>query len=293
MHVSASVYNAAGELVRRLYEGPSQAWPGGFSIDRGAFVAGEGGVAVGFAGTSLTWLGDNDEGQKVGGGVYVLKLDVTDPFGSVESWERSVEVLPAPAAQALDIYNSAGERVARLGAASASGLPLTGLGFRNPDKAVYAPAEGASVEFLLRDAAGAAVGASWDGRSDLGRQVAPGTYTAQLVDLRGGRMAVVSKTFTLLRAAGEAFNALAAPNPAGPGDLFVGIRVGGLRQGEAAWARLYALDGALAESAAPSADGVIRLKLAGLAPGTYMAVLECGLNRVARARLALKIALRR
>jgi hypothetical protein len=227
--LTLNIYNSAGELVRRLFEGGAQFRPGGIGVDREVLAGGAltillpgflyspgGGVQSG-----LQWAGDNDAGQAVAGGVYTLRAELTDNFGQLTTLVKAVQVLPAATAHGVRIFNSAGELVANLGLpASPSGRAYRSLavkdGVFSPE---YDPATGAvsaAMRFELRDESGALSWVDWDGRNALGLPAASGAYTASLYYTGAGAGGVVeNRPFVLLQApaADPLSGAVAGPNP--------------------------------------------------------------------------------
>ncbi|HXB96909.1 MAG TPA: hypothetical protein VNZ54_02580, partial [bacterium] len=296
-HVSVAVFNSAGERVRTLYQGPAQTIPAGVALAGGSVVlAGSQAVQLnlntwlGSGPGSLAWIGDNDNGQLVAGGAYVLQAAFTDNFGNVTTYSVTVQVLDAMAQSNLEILNSAGEVV------WTDALRLTG----GPDPALSL---GAPVLALALDPAtgtpsgrlGIGVGAlqvPWDGRSSSGQFVAAGMYFVRLaVAEKGGATAVQVRQFQVVTsAAGKPPAAVTlAPNPwRGPQPLKIRYTpVPGCR-GAAA---LYSLTGGrVAAGADPQGTGEIRIPAPGLAPGIYIVEFWQMDGPAALARSATKVA---
>jgi hypothetical protein len=301
MTMVVGIYNSAGEQVKQLFSGPSQDSPQGFALDASSIVAMGGGVNLSFGGAlsglgnTLTWVGDNNSGQAVGGGTYYVKAEMTDAFGATQAWSQAVNVLPQAAAQSLKIYNSAGELVATLDATSFSGQTLTRLGFSKGDSAAYALGSGGGVDFVLQDSGGNQVSTHWDGKSSSGATVKPGSYTVQLIDNNDGKVILVSKGFVLLAdPAASSFSVVAGPNPVGPATKQVVFAMKGLKSGEHAVLRLYNLGGELISQGSDSAgSGKIVLNIGNWSSGVYVAVVECRDGGAVVSRKLIRMAVQR
>lgn len=112
-YLRIDIYTPAGEHVRRLYEGASSASPDGFALQApplGPDTLTLPGVLAG-GGSVILWRQDNDGGQTVSSGDYVLKIESADSFGTTTSWTRTLKVLGVPGQADLILYNAAGEAV--------------------------------------------------------------------------------------------------------------------------------------------------------------------------------------
>src|SRR5260221_338142 len=91
--------------------------PTKIKLSASSFVSGSGSLSIDYAtllsngGSSITWTGLSQNGQAVAGGVYVIKTEFVDSFGKVTEFEQQAQVLAAPSAGGISIYNSAGELV--------------------------------------------------------------------------------------------------------------------------------------------------------------------------------------
>jgi hypothetical protein len=300
-HLSVGIYNAAGELVKTVYSGSSQASPGGFSLSGGAFVPLSGSVAVQFSGLlqngqqSVSWDGTNNAGQAVSGGTYYVKAQMTDSFGTVQTWIQGVTVLPRPATQILEIFNSAGEMVATLGSPALSGKQITSLGFPSASHAAFSLGSGGGgVALLVGDSQGGTTTLNWDGKTSSGAQASSGSYIVEVVDDDASHGVVMSKGFEVLDSPlGQGFSPIAVPNPLGPQDQRLSISLGGtLPAGQSSVVTLYNLAGELvAQGVAGSGSGLIILSIGRWSSGIYVADVELRSGSAVLSRKLLKIAI--
>jgi flagellar hook assembly protein FlgD len=227
--VKLAAYNAAGELVKIIYEGSAQYLPGALSLNADKFIGGSGSVQISFPGVFATgsstvgWSGVNDSAMLVKGGVYTIKAEITDQWGQTTALVRTVQVIPGGVQQTLRIYNGAGELVRSVPVAG----PVVGATRLEPATDSYAleidPVTGKATQPYRIDVVGngGPVSAAWDGLNDRGVPVASGSYTIQLVSNEGGRETVVTSRSVSVLKTGED-NALLAgavigPNPSPPG----------------------------------------------------------------------------
>jgi flagellar hook assembly protein FlgD len=301
-HLTVGIYNAAGELVRTLYQGNSQAMPGNFSESTGTFVALSGSVTLNFGGElqggaeSLVWNGTNNSGQGVSGGTYTIKVTNTDAFGSVQTWAQSVNVLPQPPKQTLNVYNSAGELVATLDISAYAGTPITQIGFPASSHAAFSLGQGGGVPIQVQDSSGATSTLVWNGKSGTGALVSSGSYTLELTSNSGGNNSVtMSKSFEVLDAPGAGgFTVVEGPNPVGPLDSDMVFQVNGLGSGQGSVLRLYNLAGELvAQGVDSGGNGRIVLKVGNWSAGIYVAVVEACQGSAVLSRKLSKVVIQR
>ena len=308
-HVILAVYNSAGERVKLLFDGGAQYLPGGLNVTTGLDASGGMSTTVTFPGvlydpvrgaiSSLSWDGTNDGGQQVSAGVYTLKAEIKDPWGSITSLTASVQKMPAQPANQLLIFNSAGEIVARpLLPSLPAGSRLTAVSL---DKDQFSPLYGADgtavvgLRFWLTDEKGVLHPLDWDGRNSDGAPVASGSYIAELVYSpkgAGGVQVVESKSFVVLQGGADTAleGAFAAPNPVRRADTLKAYYPAAA--GSRVQAVLYDLAGqAVATAVDPSGGGSLSVPTGGLAGGIYLLELEKHSGRGVLARRLLKIAL--
>jgi hypothetical protein len=278
-----AAYNAAGELVKLIYEGPAQYVPGQLQLSSDQFVGGSGSVTITFpgilstGGSTLTWSGTNDSAMLVQGGTYSIKAEITDQWGQTTALVKPVQVIPGGVQQSLRIYNSAGEIVRTIPLTPVPGA--TRLELSSDSYAVASdPSTGSIQQPFKVDVIGNA-GASpayWDGLNDLGAPVASGTYQLQLVSEEGGRETVVTaRSLSVLKAPESTAllaSAVLGPNPVGAGQAAWLVYDPSLLAGRRMEALVYSLDGALVGWSGDSAQsGRIPLPLGpSLASGIYL-----------------------
>ena len=291
-HVSATLYNSAGEIVRHLYDGAYSASGVGICLQSGSMQAGQPGNYLVLDGqltdgsTQLPLDGRNDQGQPLGGGSYVVKWESHDPFGSVQALQMSLIVLPADPIGQLGVYNSAGELVSIL-PLPANLVDLSDFVLAGP--AVYVTGQKISVN--LRDSQGHQGLAIWDGRNNAGLAVGSGVYTLRGM---GGADQGQGKAWSIqvIQAPGVLPDPILAPNPVplSAQELVVYVLA---QPALSASVRLYNLAGELSGQSYETTPGRLRLPLRSLSGGVYVAHVEQvdGLGQVHRWNL--KVALLR
>jgi hypothetical protein len=305
--VRLGAYNSAGELVKLIFDGAAQYRPGTLSLSESVIPGGEGGVSIGFPGylydpsagpvTSVLWLADNNGAQPVSGGVYVIKAEIVDQFGSVTTLQQSVQVVGVHPANALVIYNSAGEIVARPALpVTAGGRSLTSVWMKEQSWTPEFDASGVVVgglSFYFKDELGNQYSTVWDGRNSEGAPVNSGNYTAQLVYQGTGAGAgqiIETRGFVVLRsqAAASLDSAVVGPNPLLNDDP---LRIRYTPSHDyPVHVRLFDLAGALADQGAdPAGSGWVTLRK-GLAPGVYVLELTKQSGSSVVARRMIKVA---
>jgi hypothetical protein len=285
--ITINVFNAAGERVRALWSGLAEAEPVTISLDRNALLPGEPPISVHLgvvlAGeTQPLWDGRNDQGQIVSGGVYYVKVEIRNPFGTTQTTTLPIQVLPLSenGAGFLDIFNGAGERVASLRAPEGSTLNAWSLrgSLLVPGRLPLA------VELTLNG--GDSVILSWDGLGEDGEAVASGAY---IVRARGNGGAAKQASFQVLNTPADTDPPLLLANPLPVGATVLPIRAPG---GPGGWsAELFSLDGSRTVRGEALQGAVLRLPLHGLGPGVYLCVVHGRDNDGRPRRWLLKTAL--
>jgi hypothetical protein len=229
-----TIYNSAGEEVRVLFNGSAQLLPTKLDLGASALVNTDpAGLAILLPGaltqgsvtsyTGLTWLLDNSNGQKIGGGVYYIKAEFRDPFGATTSYVKGVQVLEDSSGDSVRIYNSAGERVwAADLTVSAAALNVPGTGSYATEFNASGASVGGPLGLSITDKNGNVVPLSFDGRGEQGQPLAGGTYVVQ-VEHRGpdGDHTIMAKSIVLLGTTSlhPLAAALLGPNPARTDDV--------------------------------------------------------------------------
>lgn len=298
-YVRLAAYNSAGERVRVLFEGGAQMLPGELALGEALILGGAAPLQIQFPGQlwdpergwidTVAWSADNDNGQTVSGGVYVIKAEITDQWGSVSTLQSTVQVLPGYGDGGLAIYNSAGELVARPPLPlMAAGTRLTGVRLGAVD---LVPGDGRGLTLYLKDEAGVEHIAVWDGRNERGALVDGGVYMAKLVYVSPqGVKQVEIRSFSVVPAPQPGLaGATLAPNPS-RGQDWVLWAPPSPDQGLRALAYNLAGDLVAQASAQPGASS-LRLGHPSLAPGVYVIVLERQPRRGSTDRRSFKAAL--
>jgi hypothetical protein len=289
-HVTLSVYNSAGELVKILFDGGAQYQLGELQFDQTLLLGGINTLHINFPGylqggstSGVLWNATNASGQLIQSGVYTIKAQIVDNFGQVTTLQKSIEVVDATPQNSLDIYNSAGELVVSLPLPVASGtghfesmrLSTAALGVKVD--AATGVIQSAPLQIWVMDEHGTEYPVQWSGLNAQGAPVNSGSYIAELVysPAGGGHQVVSTKSFVVLQAGNFASldGAYAYPNPVmHGGDLFLHYNPSA---GASISGRLFSLSGELVGQAADSGlSGILRFNGGDLAGGVYMVRLE-------------------
>lgn len=292
-----AVYNAAGESVRLLYRGAAAVGPGGLRLDRDSLALGGAPLQVGIPGRladgsdRVLWSGDNDGGQSLRTGIYSVKLQWVDPFGSVSAQILAVSVLDARPTQALQVFNAAGERVRQIDLPG--GLGVGGFDLAS-DLLLVGGDSGASpgLKIDLRLEQGQSYPSRWDGRNDAGAWVDSGVYSIVLLSRQGSEgPRVMTKSVQVLRApeAEATAGIRLLQNPLRPGQTELRIAYA---PGNGLWARaqLFNLAGERVGTAEDLGQrGLLSLDCGRLSSGVYLARVELGDGTRVLGRKLLKV----
>lgn len=302
-----AVYNSAGELVKTIFTGGAEVFPGVLTVSTGILAPGTP-VKIGIQGyfvepgqvpvTSLNWDGTNDNGQKVAGGMYSIKLQVTDHWGDVTTLQQVIQALPQAPVTALLVFNSAGEEVTRLSPPSSwDGVAVNGMTLGQGSVVLdgQGPQGGSSqaLKVTLHSAAGANADLSWNGLNALGRPVDPGVYTLELVTTAPNSIGVIiaTRSIQVLKRGQDLLVGLqVAPQPWTPGKP-LSVRFQPC-PGLQVLARLYDVAGELVRQAwAPGDGGGMALEGGGLSTGIYLLELDLKQGGGTVDRVRTKVAL--
>lgn len=228
----------------------------------------------------LVWEGANDNGQVVGGGVYYLRLESRDPFGSVQVFVQPLNLIAAPGEATLTVYNGAGELVKTLR------LPSQAIDFQ-------ARSQADGVGLSIYKAGGGMEDLVWDGRGDSGKALDQGSYLMKLEWSEAGmRRVVKTENVTLLLAPESTATAALQQAKAAWKGGSLEIYLPG--QGLEPWAGIYNLAGERVASAQGFASpALLRLDAQACAAGIYLIVIEVKDSEGRMGRKALKAALLR
>jgi hypothetical protein len=264
-HFNLVIYNSSGEEVKTLNLGVASAVDpaADFSLGSKSFAPQGGQMAAIIAGgRTFLWAGDNNGGQPLKSGIYYVKLDAVDQFGSVVSVTHEIVVLASGQFYSVIIYNSAGEEIRRLTVA-ASGLDAPSR--IQPDKSSMAVGPGAGSAGSITFDLGNGASVTWDGTNAQGVRVAGGSYLAQLVVAHDGAPKNVASAAVVVinTAEGLLSGAVLAPNPLDLTSLGGGRKTAILRlnapAGTEALGRVYNIAGEIVLMAANSdAPGELR-----------------------------------
>lgn len=277
--LSVALYNSSGERVRLVYEGPASSAPEGYSVSGGIseplIITLPGALPDGSH--TLRWDQDNDGGQSVASGSYILKLQGVDPFGAVLAYSKVIQVQQLPGEAQLVLYNSAGEAVRHYDPA-ALGLDPVDLGRTDAGRV------------QLKDRNGSLAWMPLDGLNDSGQVLLGGNYSLVLHWADSSGSHTVTRDVVMVPAPGaELLKDLSLeqnPVPAGrplairyqPCSCQVTVRV-------------HDLAGQLISQASDSGSGRLELALDRSASGIYLVTIEADANGQRPLRRVLKAAL--
>ena len=258
--------------MRELFQGPVAALPNGVRLGANTLIPGLGSVGLIDAGGPLSglpgWDGSNDQGRPLSSGVYYFKVEARDAFGLTTSTVLPVQLLSAPNSQvlALDVFNSAGERVASLPLsppAAAGGVRLL--------NAVVVPGE-SPLQVQTTDSSGAVRTLNWDGLNATGTALASGSYTLRAAG-QGPGLADLQLPFAVLAGPGAVPTAPhIAPNPVPAAATTLVVLAPG---GGGPWrVELYDLAGGLLRSGGAAPGAAVLLPLGPISSGVYLAVVH-------------------
>ena len=291
-----AVYNSAGERVNALYEGPAVVGAGTLALDRDNLALGGADLQIQVPGTlagGLAWNGSTDSGQSVSTGIYYVKMETHDPFGSVSSVILPVAVVDARPAQSIEVFNSAGERVRSLALPAALGTNGFDLG---SDTLLVGSAGLPGLKIDVRLGQGQVLSSLWDGRTDAGDWAESGIYSIVLLSRQGSEgTRVMAKSVQVLRAPGDDAAAdahpLENPLPAAQRDLRISYAY---HNGLQATADLYSLAGERVAGGDDNAQvGLIHLDAGRLSAGVYLVRLQVASGGLVCGRKTLKVAILR
>ncbi|MCX8092722.1 MAG: T9SS type A sorting domain-containing protein [Candidatus Goldbacteria bacterium] len=201
--LTIEAYNEAGERVKLIKQTSINNPVSVVEILNSIFNPAEGPLVISIPGIwtpeqmgsdihriDFVWDGYNENGQKIGQGVYYIKISVIDPYGHVETAVKEVTLIRTDEYIRLNIYNSAGELVVRLEKTEV----VSDLLDINLIKDIIYLNKGVKYDFNL----GGNNFISWDGKTGHGKIIANGLYEIQVqIKTSQGIDKVVSKTVTI------------------------------------------------------------------------------------------------
>ena len=288
--VVIAVYNSAGERVRLLYQGAAQYLPGAMDYSSSVIIGGEATLSIRFPGrlannggsNVLAWDGSNDNAGFVSGGFYVIKTEITDPFGQITALTHPIQVLPSGRLLFVRIFNNAGEIVRKINLVN----PMLGAMDLRSDSGTFGqqidPVSGETISGYKINVLGnnGMQSLFWNGLNDRGTPVSNGTYLMQLVSHETNKETIVSsRSVTVLKspdATDASTSELVAPNPVLNLQPILVFYDPALLMGTEVYCQVYSLTGAWVGCGAdPQRQGRIVLQTPSvLASGTYLVHFE-------------------
>jgi uncharacterized repeat protein (TIGR01451 family) len=277
--VRVGVYNAAGELVKVVWEQELSEPIGEFSlVDAPSITSVHGAVYVEYEGNRIaTWDGTNGEEEPVSNGAYYVKIDNVDPYGVVSTVEKVVTVSRSIAKVEVNIFNEAGEIVRHLYGYmdDPENLSTMDVSFSTN---LLQPTEGTPVPGgtnVVHITSSAGMDLQWDGKSDSGAIVANGHYEIEVhyVDGKGGESAV-TRGIVVQSTNEHGEEVYAKPNVLADGQTTTTVVIDSARA-YTLNVQLYDVAGELIK-AFPGVMGAneVLLDVKGLASGLYIVVVE-------------------
>jgi flagellar hook assembly protein FlgD len=149
----------------------------------------------------------------VANGTYYLKVDSVDPYGSVTSVTKPVNVNREISKVTVKIYNGAGELVRTLYAETTA--PKDKVTNMTLSTSVIRPGGDGQdgVPSTVGIVLSTGTAAIWDGRADNGSYVADGTYYVDAtMENAGSGTTTITRTLSVLGSKGSTGNAVVRPN---------------------------------------------------------------------------------
>ena len=202
-------YNEAGEKVRVISETMINKPISDIGISSDVFNPADGPLVLSFPGIwtpdqmgedvkriNFEWDGKNENGQKINQGIYYIKFSVVDPYGHTETIIKDVTLIRTDEYLRLNIYNTAGELVARIEKTEA----VSDLLDINLIKDIIYINYGQKFDFNI----GGSNFISWDGKTGQGKIIDNGIYEIQVeIRTKNGFNKIASKTVTIFVLEGD------------------------------------------------------------------------------------------
>jgi hypothetical protein len=281
-YLQMAVYNSAGERVKVIFEGGVSGSPVGSRLapsllstwDAQLDIVFPDGVTTQDGTHSFSWDGNNQQGQGVSNGMYWIKFDVYEPNSHLTTWTLGAQVVRPMRTSALGVYNTAGERIARLDLPAGADASTFRLEAPSGTRALIHVDTSSGPQVLV-----------WDGMGGQGSPAAAGSYLirAETDGLSRG------EPFVLLKAPLSNGSLVAAPNPLGRGQGAWLITFEP-RPGAQANAWVFNVAGERVRAVRGPADGRLWLPAEGLAGGYYLLVLEVDGSAPYRQKAKLAVA---
>ena len=228
--IIVSVYNSAGELVKKVVSSPARGSlvSVSFTVTGGNgkdLTLGDSTLNIMMTGvevpatygtniTTVTWNGLNEQSQDSVPGEYYVSVQELDPYGHVNTITKEITVLDMRSYVELQVFNEGGEliRTIKVYTQSGTGYKLTAENI--PDVLTLSASGGSS--FAIKFTSDLSNSINWDGKNEAGVAVSNGVYEIKISMINDnlGSMSV-TKTVVLLNAGVTDFvgNLKIVPNP--------------------------------------------------------------------------------
>jgi uncharacterized repeat protein (TIGR01451 family) len=283
IQVDISVYNETGEVVKIILDQTFAQLVGSFQLSAASITAVNGVVSIYIGGILVgSWNGTSQNGTPVTNGIYYIKVDNIDPFGTVTTLTQQVTVSRSISTLTVAVYNEAGEIVKHLATQVAAALNASiqtiqlSVGVIQPGNSTRSGLPGSTL--IQVDIPGGGMTVAWNGTNDQGGIVTNGQYfvEAHWMNGQGGLDQTITAEVGVLNSGrgmveGQVF---AQPNLLAGGQTTTLIRVNS-PLAMTLTAHFYSIAG----ESVGTAQGLpgtnqVPWDAAGLASGCYLAVVE-------------------
>lgn len=287
--INLSIYTSTGELVVNLADFQLNTAVSNFSLSN-LVLQTQGqttqiiydNVVVG------TWAGTNANGVPVSNGVYLVKINSTDPYGVTTTITKNVTVSFDPSELQIAVYNEAGERVKNFTEAELE--QLTGavvftsadynVGEAKISSGFLAPSATGGPNSTLTITLGSGKSFAWDGKGDNGAYLTNGHYSMVVESqVPGGQPEQTTFSF-IVQGAVNLPGVVLAPNPVNSNQtsqarFLINL---GTAQVDQVQVKIYTVAGELVQTLAsqPGTPSVVVWDFTQrrIASGAYIAVVE-------------------
>ncbi len=308
--VHLAIYNQAGELIKDLVTFELANAVSDFTVVNGVITTDSQTAQFFYKGILIgTWDATNPNGAKVTNGTYLVKIDSVDPFGVTTTVTHGVSVDITRDTLKVAVYNEAGEIVKHFSQveiqnliAGAGGTLLPAdfdVGKIRLSSSTISPTNSntSGPNQTLTVTLGSGRSFVWDGRGDSGNILTSGTYFLEVKsDVQNSAPQETIMALHLLDAnAGSLGDVVLGPNPVdlgkNPTAIFyinnLSTQVTEIR------AKIYTVAGELTQVLVNAPGNLSQipwnLGQAGMASGTYLAVLEMNGNSGLIGRKIVKV----
>jgi len=272
-----TVYGESGEKVRDIINTSTLDIAKDFEVDVPTFNPDDGGkVTIKVSGNFYEWDGKNNQGTKVGNGVYYIKVETTDIYGFTHMVVKDVTVLANNSKLQMRIFNSAGEIVKTLPVTVTAPYGTTEIKVIPESPKPFVPGDDPYAEIIYN---GETI--KWDGTNNFGRIVDSGAYVLQIVNIdENGYRVIAQANITVLHDGYQVISDIKiVPNPMDMKKTSVVSFKYTVTAGTKVTVRLYNINGEIVKTLSdPTGTGEIKWDISAertpYATGLYVCVIE-------------------